>query len=495
MRHQCVAVLLLLLAAAIQVSPVAAEDPRETWYLVRFNGEPVGYEYLEVTPLPDTDPPLFSCLRKTRIQLKRFGQDLRLEASLSVTQTADGQLQKFRLQRIDGDGSRTERTGHYDVTSRVYRIDEKVNATRRHIDLRVAAVAYSPVFATWLPEKVLGTAQRATLPVLFPETAAVSVVTANRKQDISIRMGGTQKIPVRQIHFYPQLDPINGTTLFVTSEDRVMRQEKRILGGQLQIDISTADIALAAVTHKSLDLDAAALIPVDRLLGNPASRNRLVLDLSVKDGYLKDVPQAVFQEVKRLNDSTVRVTLIRPQVPRRGIAPASRVVPPQQKQSVWMPVHEPVLQRMATIGAAGQTDPGSVCRRLEQYVHSQMKHSPFSTGIKPADEIAKGLRGDCTEHAILLAALIRTRNIPSRIAAGIVHTNRQYGFVGHAWVEAWIEGKWIPFDSTMGSEGVGTTHLKLVDSELSDDVSSGVTLFLPVLDLAGRASIQVVEDR
>ena len=115
--------------------------------------------------------------------------------------------------------------------------------------------------------------------------------------------------------------------------------------------------------------------------------------------------------------------------------------------------------------------------------------------MKPADEIASDLRGDCTEHAVLLATLLRIRNIPSRIASGIVHTNQQFGFVGHTWVEAWIEGKWLPFDSTMGTAGVGTTHLKLAHSELPDEMNSGISLFLPVLDLTGRASIRVVDDR
>ena len=79
--------------------------------------------------------------------------------------------------------------------------------------------------------------------------------------------------------------------------------------------------------------------------------------------------------------------------------------------------------------------------------------------------------------------------------SGLVHTNQQYGFTGHMWVEALIEGQWIPFDSTTGLEGIGTTHLKLHDSELPDSLISGVSLFLPVLELAGRTKVHVVSDQ
>jgi transglutaminase-like putative cysteine protease len=150
---------------------------------------------------------------------------------------------------------------------------------------------------------------------------------------------------------------------------------------------------------------------------------------------------------------------------------------------------------MAAIASAGQTDPRDVCRRLATYVHSKMQHSPFSTSLSSADEVARTRRGDCTEHAVLLAALMRIRGIPSRVVSGLVHTKQLLGFSGHMWVEAFVDGVWIPFDSTIGFGESGATHLKLADSEMPDTMNSGISLFLPVLDLAGRAEIKIVSDR
>jgi hypothetical protein len=124
-----------------------------------------------------------------------------------------------------------------------------------------------------------------------------------------------------------------------------------------------------------------------------------------------------------------------------------------------------------------------------------MKRSAFSTAILPANEVARTMRGDCTEHAMLLAALMRMKGVPSRLAAGIVHTNNQFGFTGHVWTEAYINHQWMPFDSTTGSDGVGTTHIKLADSEMPDSMTSSVTLFLPVLELVGRSSVRVVSEQ
>jgi hypothetical protein len=59
------------------------------------------------------------------------------------------------------------------------------------------------------------------------------------------------------------------------------------------------------------------------------------------------------------------------------------------------------------------------------------------------------------------------------------------------WTEAFVENKWIPFDSTRGTQGVGLTHIKVADSSLSDDVGSGTVLFVPLLSFLGRASVDL----
>lgn len=71
--------------------------------------------------------------------------------------------------------------------------------------------------------------------------------------------------------------------------------------------------------------------------------------------------------------------------------------------------------------------------------------------------LARG-RGDCTEHAVLFAALARARGIPTRIVQGIVLVrveadgDRIRAF-GHAWNEIERSGGWTLLDATpMGDD-------------------------------------------
>jgi len=58
-------------------------------------------------------------------------------------------------------------------------------------------------------------------------------------------------------------------------------------------------------------------------------------------------------------------------------------------------------------------------------------------------------KGDCEDFAILLCSLIRAKGTPAeevRVVAGLVPSDGE--LVGHAWVELWYQGTWLPLETT-----------------------------------------------
>lgn len=476
----------------VQSALCAADPETQHWFVVSFDGSPVGFEQIKTQKTKSDGRTLVACYRRTQITLKRLGQDLTVRASLWTQQSETGDLVYFHLQRVDASGARTERTGTLDSARNVFRVNELAAATRRVFDLRVSGPVKSPIVSEWLPALMKTARNTLIVPVLFPESATVASISAGRRRNRKIRISN-KAVDAAHIVFAPQLEPSKRTTLFADSDNSsLLRSEQSVLGGTLSIETSNAETALTATANRSLNLDLLAPVPVSSLLSAPKDRTKLVLDLSVKDGFLPDIPETAFQKVQRLNATTSRITLLKPDIPRNRARPAAWHQHPAAASTRWMPLEDVRLQRMAATASAGSTDTVEVCRHLEQFVRSKMKHSAFSTSIVPANEVARTLRGDCTEHAVLLAALMRIKGIPARIASGLAHTNQQFGFVGHAWVEAMIDRQWVPFDSSATG---GLTHIKLAHSDLSDAESSGIFLFLPLLDIAGQAQATVVSDR
>lgn len=73
------------------------------------------------------------------------------------------------------------------------------------------------------------------------------------------------------------------------------------------------------------------------------------------------------------------------------------------------------------------------------------------TGHYSAVETIRRRAGDCTEAAVLLAALGRAAGIPTRVANGLVYSRERYHgvsnvFMPHSWVLAFVDGRWRSFD-------------------------------------------------
>ena len=92
-------------------------------------------------------------------------------------------------------------------------------------------------------------------------------------------------------------------------------------------------------------------------------------------------------------------------------------------------------------------------RALHRIVHDHVENQELSVAtIDPAHVVAERGRGDCSEHAMLLAALGRADGIPSRIVVGLRYLpasgERPRSMIYHMWTQFHIDGEWIDFDAT-----------------------------------------------
>jgi transglutaminase/protease-like cytokinesis protein 3 len=111
----------------------------------------------------------------------------------------------------------------------------------------------------------------------------------------------------------------------------------------------------------------------------------------------------------------------------------------------------------------------------------------LSQTFATAAQVARNRSGDCTEHAVLTAALCRAHGIPARVATGLVAVNDMYAF--HMWNEVWIRDRWVPVDATLGLGGIGAGHIKLGVSSL-EGVSPFAAL-APVLEVMGSLDLEI----
>jgi hypothetical protein len=99
---------------------------------------------------------------------------------------------------------------------------------------------------------------------------------------------------------------------------------------------------------------------------------------------------------------------------------------------------------------------------LEQFVHDYIVDKNSGHGFDVASMVAKSRAGDCTEHAVLLTALLRMYGYPARTVTGLyVSLEQPVLAYGHAWAEYYGEAGWTGLDGTRISDRVGAQHVPL----------------------------------
>jgi hypothetical protein len=173
--------------------------------------------------------------------------------------------------------------------------------------------------------------------------------------------------------------------------------------------------------------------------------------------------------------------------------------------SSYLEVNAPDIQSLARKAVGNEKNPVLAAHKIERFVRDYITKKDLNVGFGSAEETAKSREGDCTEHAVLCAALGRAAGLPTRCVVGFGYippgeemptitnaTDNNTGIFGfHMWAEAWIaDGQWVPMDAALDGFDVG--HIAITKSAL-EEVNPIVDLNMPILQLMESLKIDIVK--
>jgi hypothetical protein len=256
---------------------------------------------------------------------------------------------------------------------------------------------------------------------------------------------------------------------------------------------TTREDATQGLAGKELDLFAVSTVKLHGELPDPQQTKQVVYRAKVASGKIAGVfAEGRSQSVQPIDERTAEVTVraVRPRAADEPRLPSAAAKEEDLAANNMIQSDDPLVVQMAAAAAGPSEDPWETAVSLEKYVAATIKNKSFSQAFATAGEVARTLEGDCTEHAVLLAALCRARRIPCRVAFGLVYHPPQQGFAFHMWNEAFIEDRWVPLDGTLGQGGVAADRLKLGDASLGG-ATGGLSAMLPVAQVLGRLELEV----
>lgn len=192
--------------------------------------------------------------------------------------------------------------------------------------------------------------------------------------------------------------------------------------------------------------------------------------------------------VRSSEGGTLEVQLARPAGGRPG-GPIPEAARQYLGDGFYLNLEDPRLAPLAEPCRAERETGGGWLACLEQRVNRHLERKSLDWGFAGVAEILSSRAGDCSEHALLLAALLRREGVPARLAYGFLFT--EAGFVGHAWTEAWVDGDWRWLDPSF--PGGEPYALKLPLGTIDPAEPLGVQMGLTLLRLAGGVQAALIE--
>lgn len=132
---------------------------------------------------------------------------------------------------------------------------------------------------------------------------------------------------------------------------------------------------------------------------------------------------------------------------------------------------------------------------LRRFVAGYLHDKDLETALATASEAAESRSGDCTEHSVLLSALLRAAGIPARVVSGVVYIEHFAGqrdvFGYHMWSQALLDGRWIDLDAAMPTP-FDAAHIAFAVTALNDDQEALLELGR-LAPLIGRLKLRILE--
>jgi len=468
----------------------------ERWFVLLLNNERAGYAHESESVAADG---AITTVNELRINLSRLGQPVRLTVSSRFVESADNTPVLMESVQQLGVEPITER---YEFTGGVVRhttlTGERVTLTE---NLPLPDGDWlTPKQAERIVEQAIAAGDKTiTIRTLDP-SSGVNIVT----QTSTIVGPATTEAygkTVPAIEWVTEQSSLPGVTTreFVDHAGNPVRSEIDLGGIRLVLLASEKEVALSPASAP--ELMAQTLITPSRPIDNPRSTAFVGYVLTRKDGgQIPDLPDDIGgqQLVERCDDGCCARVLVG-RVPHVFIDSDEENGPIER--SAVADFLDPCIKELAERAVEG-IDPDDTWKRAEairRAVHEHINEKSLGVGFATASETCATREGDCTEHAVLLAAALRAVGINSRAVSGLVYVPSPndpkaegvFGF--HMWTQYQEAPYWYDLDATMGPErAFDATHIALSTSTLSPN--EAVNTMAALVPLLGTLQIEVLRD-
>lgn len=487
---------MLLASLAIGLTGAVARA-QDSWDAVYLGGAKIGHVHTWAEKVKDKGRDYSRVRVDIEMRLKRGDDESAVKLMYGTIETLDGEVL-----RLD---TRTEAGGGQDI-----RVHGDVINHQMKLIMKGGGQSVSRVIP-WGPDvrgpygaeqsmsrQPMKDHETRQLRIYIPELNKISEAQLEAKSIESTIMGDGTKRPLLRVDLLTTVDgkrrPEYDARLFVDPQGQILKTEQDIMGGMVSYR-TNREAALAPGGSPQFDMIASTVVKVPRPISNPDQTRHVRYRITLK----KLDPTQVFpidarqSLLKPDSGANTAILEIRSVGPVDGPAVLGEIDPQYLKSNALVNSDDARVRSLSARVTRGLVDPWEKAKAINHWVDQNIRTKNFKVAFAPAADVARDLQGDCSEHSVLVAAMCRAVEIPSRVVVGLIYVKELGGFGYHMWDEVFVNNRWVAIDPSWDQSTVDAVHIKLSESSL--DGVAPFEAFLPVALVEGQLTIEPIEIR
>ncbi|MDG2292545.1 MAG: transglutaminase-like domain-containing protein [Phycisphaerales bacterium] len=479
----------LVLLCSLCASVATAADV-ERWFEMQLLGQPAGWSN-ELQREQGDGEAYWST--ETSMHIKRGSVEVSLSMQVAWLEASDGTPISMTM-RQDMSGQRMGVIWAFD--------GDTIEVTGSQDGRRTTSKVKVPE-GTWYSAGALKqeTARRITsgetefaLKTMLPDIGVKLVTVTSKQTGTGMYEHDGQSVPVTIWKVTNDAMPFV-SNVKMDAQGQIMETVMEAPFGEMVMRRTTKAKAVASFEGSDgPELMDSLMVPVSRPIPNWRTDRTASFRLKARTGAIPSLPSTGYQRMGAVADdgtAVLRVDLDSPSI----ASEADRTNADFLGASTMIDPTDPAIVKLKDRALDGiGSGEAERAEALRHFTYEWISRKNYATVYASASETARTRTGDCSEHGVLLAALLRADGIPSRAASGAVYlppgaVAEGPVFGWHMWTQAIIDGHWVDLDATLPVPyTVG--HL-LADTTAMTD-SGGLSNQWNLLSLIGNLTVDVL---
>ena len=490
-------------AAAIDVNDPPQGTFADEWYVVQMAGQKSGHANNTMERITHKGVDAIRSTTKMSLTMKRGGAGVTVSVTQKSIETLDAKPLSF---------SNTMRLGAVPITTTGEIKDGKVTLRKRQMGIAAEPSVYDVpegAMMSWglYKEQIKrglkpGTKYELSLyePTLAPDRLLPAKMEILDAETIDLFGRTVSTVKAKQLMKIP--NPLGGgtemeTVMWLTEDGDPLKVQMEMMNIPIVMLATTKSVALAP--DDPAELMITTLIHVDGEVDRDAASMRYKISIGDAEGQAKlpEVPTTGMQQIEATDDEGITLKVVRSVLAQpRGVKEPLTEEGRRRflRSSGTLNFKDPEVAKLAKQAADGEKDVIKLADKLRRFVSEFITDKNLEVGFATASEVARSREGDCSEHGVLLAALGRAHNIPTRLVTELVYVpgfdGEERVFGGHLWTQFYLDGRWVDLDAAQNQSDVDAGHIAL---SLADGGDTGVADMVNSLWLnLGKMQIKVL---